>query len=240
MRLLADCGNSHLKIAVAQGLAVTGVQVDDVAEALLHTAVTGDELVVLPGNRERTEVLVARWAARGPLRILGRELPVPDLGQYPTCGLDRLCAGVAAARLLPLGGTGLVVVDAGTAVTCTAWRLQPRLAFAGGLILPGRRACAVGLHQAAPALPLVEVMDGLDPTAAQHSTGGAIAAALRIGHPAMVAACARRLASETGQILLMASGGGWNADLAAALPEARHLPHLALRGLAILAEGSQP
>ena len=182
--LLADCGNTRVKLARPGESAVA------VAPAELAAAVADCERVVAVGLHAATHAALAE-AAGERLQTLGRELALPQLGQYASCGHDRVCAGIGAVAR----GGPAVVIDAGTATTVTAWREQAgRAIFAGGLILPGAQACADGLAAAAPALPQVQPAPGI---ALQHETPGAIAAALGIGYPAMVQACVAGVVAES-------------------------------------------
>jgi type III pantothenate kinase len=216
--LLADCGNTAIKL----GLGTKRVRVQAGAVPEWLAAHHPSALVLLPGAASTTQSLLDAWAGRGPVRRVGAELHIPALGQYPSLGLDRIIAGVAA-------GPACVVIDAGTATTLTAWNAVGR--FAGGLILPGAHALCAGLTACAPALPLVTP---LPPTAkaAQHDTPGAIGAAAGIGHPAMVAACLAHLQAETGLTRLVATGGGAETLAAAGIiPAAALRPWLVLEGL---------
>lgn len=222
--LLADCGNSAIKLSLDGDRG--RVAPDPAALEAWLAGRRADVLHLLPGAAAGAAVVRAWW--RGPLREAGRDLPVPDLGQYPGMGLDRIVAGLAA-------GPDCIVIDAGTATTLGAWDRTGR--FAGGLILPGARAMIAGLVAAAPALPAVTPLPA-DASAAQRSTAGAIGAAAGIGHPAMVAACLARLGAETGIRRTIITGGG-GADLVAAgiIPGAEHRPWLVLDGLALLRPG---
>ena len=132
-----------------------------------------------------------------------------------------------------------IIIDAGTATTLNAWQPGPR--FAGGLICPGAHACAYGLAHLAPALPLVDVP--APGAAAQHDTPEAIAQALAIGYPAMIAACLRQLHAECPVGRVVVSGGS-AASLVPALRavadelacEFREESDLTIRGLARLAQ----
>ncbi len=231
--LLLDAGNTTVKA----GLAVAG-QLAEGALRLAPEAASLDELkpwleqiegaVLLPGATTTAQTVGAWWAsvfAGRRLRIVGDDLPLPVVGQYPGMGLDRVVAGLAAALDQPA-----LVVDAGTATTFSAWHAGPH--FAGGLILPGQRAMAAGLVELAPALPLVEAPVVPPPAAAFH-TPGAIAAALAIGWPAAVAACQERLRHATGIDRVILTGG--DADRLRGFSAERR-PFLVLEGLARLAE----
>jgi pantothenate kinase type III len=150
-------------------------------------------------------------------------------------GVDRVLAGLEAGMS---ERHPLVVVDAGTATTLTAWQVRPECAdpqvairFAGGLILPGMRACIAGLTARAPALPLVEPM-GPDASARQQDTASAIAAAMGIGYGPMVASCLLKLQRETGIHHEIITGGEVEQLLAARVAHPRaHRPTLVLEGM---------
>jgi pantothenate kinase type III len=234
MHLLADCGNTTIKLALADrgGLWLFArVPPDESSLDAFLDAHDGDvdDLVSVPGSAANAARVALWWtrAGRGrPSHVVGRELALPALGQYPTCGADRVLAGLAAAAHGPA-----VVVDAGTATTLTAWHEGPR--FGGGLILPGARACLAGLAAQAPALPLAPPL-AADASACQHTTPGAIGAAIGIGYPAMVAACAARVCAESGIATVVVTGGAAGTlSLSASVR-----PSLVLEGLALLLSSS--
>ena len=103
--LLVDVGNSYLKLTHCNAEGVLG------ASRKIHEKDIGLSLfedhpfkhcVLLPG----AERAAHRWRAlcqqnaEVSLRIIGEDIPAPDLGQYATCGLDRICAGIGAVALL--------------------------------------------------------------------------------------------------------------------------------------------
>ena len=181
-------------------------------------------VILLPTAVGPAAAVAATAARRGiPVRTVGRDLPLPDVDQYPGMGLDRIVAGLAVPA-------PVVVVDAGTACTLTAWVAGPRLR--GGLILPGIRACAAGLHALAPALP--EVAPGGDDPCAR-TPAEAIANGLAIGWPGLVGAALARLRAVTGISTVVATGG--DADRlaeAGVLARSWIRPDLVLDGLATL------
>ncbi len=221
MRLLADCGNTNVKLALAEGRTVQAfvrLKPDpaQMSAAIYEHAGAIEELVLLPGNRRNSELVRGWWSdvCRDlPLRTLGAEIPLPEVGQYPGMGLDRIAAGIAACAQ---ERAPILVVDAGTATTIGAWyhdgRSEPPngCRFLGGLILPAARTCLAGLAAMAPALPLVEPL-GPGSSAVQRSTVAAIGAAMGIGYGPMVAACLIKLSRETGIRTTVFTGG--NVDL---------------------------
>ena len=231
MRLIADCGNSTVKLAIAQD---GGIWLHERLPAepgaldrfLAPHRSAIDELVLLPCGR--TATMVQSWW-RGKSRVIGRDITLPDVGQYAGFGYDRLVAGLAACAQEK---ADVAVVDCGTATTFTAWRgIGPRLL--GGLILPGAQACIAGLAAQAPALPAVGPL-GADASALQCDTPHAISAAVGIGYPAMVAACLERLQQESGCRSLVVTGGNAPSLLGTVLPRQAYRPSLVAEGVELL------
>lgn len=241
MRLIADCGNSTVKLAIAQDggiwlherLPADAVELDRFLAAHLATI---DELALLPAGRT-TALIQAWWGVSGggrPCRVVGRELAVPAVGQYPGFGLDRLVAGLAACAQEK---ADVVVVDCGTATTFTAWRVWgPNML--GGLILPGARTCIAGLVAQAPSLPAVEPW-AAEADALQRETPGAIGAAVGIGYPAMVRECLERVQRESGCAALVVTGGNAAPLLGAVLPRRAYRPSLVAEGVELLCSSAE-
>jgi pantothenate kinase type III len=244
MRLLADCGNSTIKLALAHEGGIWLSERLEPHEGALDAflaphAQAVSEVAVVPGARATTAILTTWWSRVGagrPLRILGEAaLPVPDLGQYPGCGADRVMAGLVAGQQ---ERKSLVVIDAGTATTLSAWIYHPEAAdaldsvrFGGGLILPGARTLVLALAAQAPSLPAVEPL-GPSAHARQFSTSGAISAAIGIGYGPMVAACLLKLERETGIHAWLATGGNCGLLIDSLIvPRLSYRPSLVLEGL---------
>jgi type III pantothenate kinase len=192
---------------------------------------TLDEIVVLPAGR--TADLVREWWVKTsggrPCRVVGIDVALPKVSQYPGFGLDRLVAGLAACAQEK---TDVVVVDCGTATTFTAWRVTgPHLI--GGLILPGARACIAGLVAQAPALPAIEPW-AAEVSALQRETPGAIGAAMGIGYPAMVRECLERVQRESGCPVVVVTGGNAASLLGGVLPRRAYRPSLVAEGVELL------
>lgn len=247
MRLLADCGNTTVKLALAQDGGLWQFERLEPVSAAFDGFLkpfdrTITELVLMPGARANTALVEAWWGRVGagrPLRVAGAAtLPVPDLGQYLNCGIDRVLAGLVACMQ---ERKSLVVLDAGTATTITAWNYRkeerdPRMAvqFRGGLILPGAQTCVVGLSAQAPALPVVEVL-GPDAHACQFDTTGAIGAAVGIGYGPMVAACLLKLERESGFHAHVTTGGNCGLLIdSSVITRLSYRPSLVLEGLELL------
>jgi pantothenate kinase type III len=237
VRLLADCGNSSIKLALAHAGGIwTHARVEPTPAGIQAFAATHlaalDELISLPTSSRHAETLHRWWreATPKPLRILGEDLALPQLGQYPTCGGDRVLAGLVAVAQ---EACALVVVDAGTATTVTAWQqaASQQAGFAGGVILPGAAACSIGLAQLAPALPVVEPSSCLV-TSLQQDTRGALAAGLGIGYPALVAALRDRVCRDAGISRSLVTGGNATALLEAGVfSRLDYRPTLVLEGI---------
>lgn len=237
--LVLDAGNTTLKAGVAQGPELLwqgrperdsrNFWSDFVAKWQISRA------LILQGNACKYTDDLNDLRAEVAIQVVGVDYPLPDCGQYATCGGDRVCAGIGAVCER---GVSQVVVDAGTATTVSAWRRAagPWPRFAGGLILPGAQACLQGLHAAAPALPLVQPMQAADPpSACQHSTPGALTAAMALGYPAMVSALVEQVCSESGISQVLMTGG----NMGHLTLKAAHDPDLVLKGLARVAADYQ-
>lgn len=250
MRLIADCGNTALKLALAHDGGIwLQERLPATAEALDAFLVEHGggvrELALLGGSAAGAAVVAAWWSDAGggrPLRRVGADIALPDVGQYPALGHDRICAGLAGVAQEQ---RDLVVVDCGTATTLSAWRRVPGAPpatgarFLGGLILPGARACLAGLALRAPALPAVEPA-AADAPALQRDTPGALAAAIGIGYGAMVAACVQRLGAESGIADTLCTGGAAAPLLGSALPRRCYRPTLVVEGVELLCRQQGP
>jgi len=232
MRLIADCGNSTVKLALMHE---GGVWLHErlPAEVTAWNAFcephlpTISELVVVPTGR--TAAAVRSWWS-GPQRELGRDIALPEYGQYPGFGVDRLCAGLAATAQ---ERCDVIVVDGGTATTVTAWRYGGPTVL-GGLILPSAGAWIAGLAAAAPVLPKVEPQ-WQPVTTLARTPAAAIAAAVGVGFPAALQACVERMQAETGIAAVVTTGGGMVAILGGFLPRRSYRPSLVCEGAEILA-----
>ena len=245
-RLLADCGNTAIKLAMAEDAtvgAVTRLAADPAAISTWFAAQRGTalELVIAPGASATTSAVLAAAPTDLPRRIVGEDLRLPDLGQYPGCGVDRVLAGLAAGVYVR---EPVIVIDCGTATTLGAWWVAApevdrdpcaAIHFLGGVILPSASACCAGLHLLAPALPLVEP-GGPEARADQHGTVQSIAAGIGIGYGPMVAACLVKLRRETGASAVLVTGGDAGLILSSRVITPDHrVDDLVLRGLALVA-----
>jgi type III pantothenate kinase len=209
------------------------------------------------GAAERFVAAVARLAAQSnatwPLeRVTYVDVPLAiEVEQPERVGIDRLLAALAADRLRRRDRAA-IVVDLGTAITVDL--VDDKGAFVGGAILPGIAMSARALAEQTDALPRVAV-DRLDqpPPALGKSTVQAIEAGLYWGAVGAI----REL------IMLYSAGaavppdvfitGGASADVAQLLSvnddatdhsaggrQMRHVPHLVLAGIAMVAFAAAP
>lgn len=181
--------------------------------------------------------------SRFPLRI--------DVDFPERVGIDRLLTAVAANRLRRAGQPA-IVVDSGTASTVDHVSADGR--FCGGAILPGFDLCARALHQYTARLPLVPLAPLLEasPDDVGRNTEAAIRSGLYWGHVGSVRELLRRLMHRAAEEMAGGDGrhlgnlaeadmplvlitGGAAPLLTPHLPSiARHEPHLALQGLAVV------
>jgi type III pantothenate kinase len=108
-----------------------------------------------------------------------RELPLKvDVDAPERVGIDRLLAAVAVTKRSDVGSAA-AIVSAGTAVTIDL--VDSAGTFRGGVILPGFRMMARGLHDYTALLPHVEDLDpdvGVPARNTEAAISGGIAAAI--------------------------------------------------------------
>ena len=161
-----------------------------------------------------------------------------DVRSPERVGADRL-AGAVAANALRRSDRSAIVVDAGTAITVNAVSADGR--FLGGAILPGRKMAAAALCSKTDLLPLVEVDDGGDPgSAIGRSTTEAIRSGLYWG----TIGALHRLIDEMEKSLnspteLFLTGGGMGELVGGMGANAKFVPDLVLRGIALAAADRQ-
>ena len=152
-----------------------------------------------PAEERRVRALLEGLGLTAP------EQPDPGLDlriDHPeTCGVDRLLAARAAAELVrgrAAAGApvqGLIVVDAGTAVTVDAVALDgERPAFLGGAIAPGPGTLARSLGEAGARLHEVSLEGGVE--ALGRSTERALRAGVVVGFHGAVRALCESIARE--------------------------------------------
>jgi pantothenate kinase type III len=233
--LLADCGNSRCKLAAAdrpEAMITLAYDAPDFAQRLADLAARHERLLLLPGSHRGAERLRSVWPHE--LHRLGHDLPLPDCGQYPGCGGDRVLAGLAAVERCR---SNVIVINAGTALTVDAWRRDPDRApparFLGGCIAPGPEAMLAGLQTLAPALPL----PGYEPDGPFPGvdTASCLLSGCREGFASLMLGLLARLREQTG-IQTICCTGGWlaNAALRARIPgEIQWIPALVPIGMTL-------
>ncbi len=171
--------------------------------------------------------------------LAAADLPVEVRVEHPErVGIDRLLNAVAVNRVRQPQRPA-IVVDLGTA--CTVDFISADGAFEGGAILPGTTLSATALHSGTATLPQLttEKFDS-PPEVIGKSTQAAISSGIYWGLVGAVRALVDRMSrecSETPQLFL--TGGEATrivTHLADDVQPPRHIPHLVLSGIALVAE----
>ncbi len=153
-------------------------------------------------------------------------------------GIDRLLDAVAA-NLLRAEHQPAIIIDSGTATTVNA--VSADGVFEGGAILPGLALQARSLHQYTALLPLIDVRSLADDQidAMGRNTYEAISSGLWFGQIGAIRELTGQFVKSCAGPHLLLVTGGMGRWLAPALGEQfRFEPHLALRGLAFVAQRS--
>ena len=192
---------------------------------------------------DRLTAAVASWAKRSELECRIRWLTYRDVSlridvdEPGRVGIDRLLGALAADRLREPGRSA-IVVDLGSAVTVDL--LTADGAFAGGAILPGIAMSARALAEQTDALPQLAI-DTLEkrPAALGKSTSAAIEAGLFWGAVGAIRELVAQLSAELAQppeIFLTGGASPQVAELLGFSQSVRHVPHLVLSGIAMMAD----
>ena len=173
----------------------------------------------------------------GPRVVLlaAGDLPLEVALERPDMvGVDRLLDAVAA-NALRQPGRPAVVVDVGTAITVDL--VSANGVFQGGAILPGIGMSARALHEFTDLLPLIEPDELVTaPPPVGTATDAAMRSGLFWGAVGSVRELVARLGQGAGapaQVFLTGGAGPAVADLLG--PDAAHVPHLTLSGIALAA-----
>lgn len=240
--LALDAGNSSVKAAMWDGAwgPIHRLSPADHTEAAWRKLLTD----VAPGAAQAgiasvrpalTPTLAAavRSITGAEPHIVSAEQPLPFRLAYQTpttLGTDRLAAAVAAHALA--GGSAVIALDAGTAITTEVVSEEP--AYLGGAILPGPALLRQSLARDTDQLPDVPWPETLVPIGG--STVTAIQAGLGVLLLDGIAGLLSRTKQEVGNDALIVATGGWAPWLADRLPEIDRLePHLVLDGVRRLA-----
>ena len=243
MFLALDVGNSAVKGALfeeAERVRVFSVSVDADTPAAWKEALAPhlgsarvDEVgmaSVVPATADAVATaLEARTEA--PITRIRPGMPLPFALAYETpgtLGADRLAAAAAGwAQFGAASPRSVLVVDAGTAVTCEVVHREG--VYQGGTIAAGpaltRRALRAGTAQ----LPDASLALPDDPVG--RSTKTALQSGIMWGLVDGVRGMADRLAATLPDTPVVVLTGGWGALLADPLDPDHHRPHLVLEGV---------
>ncbi|MEZ5357671.1 MAG: type III pantothenate kinase [Candidatus Zixiibacteriota bacterium] len=167
-----------------------------------------------------------------PLIITSKvKLPVKiDYPKPEEIGADRLANAAAGfARL----GSGLIVVDIGTATTFDI--VSDAGAYIGGVIAPGPRTA--GINLARKAAQLFEVENAKPDRVIGKSTGGAIMSGLYYGTIGLIDTIVDNIYKELDQKLpVIATGGAAETYLVDSKHIKENVPTLTLDGIKIIAD----
>lgn len=156
--VIADIGNSHIKIAqVGPERRIGGlVSIAECEPIQLDLPCKQLEWYLCSVSPSETERLVA-WLATNRSddrvhQLSYQSVPLSvEVNEPGRVGLDRLMAAVAANELA--AGRDVVVIDSGTAVTIDA---VSNSRFLGGTIFPGMQTAFASLRAETEQLPLIE------------------------------------------------------------------------------------
>ena len=235
--LLADMGNTAIKLALAHDIApvqsacitppytlpTTGGYTPDslgltLLSLLSHARVAPENLAacvassVVPGLDPILAEACTKYLHCRTL-FAPRDLPVPLTNAYERpqeVGADRL-VGAWAARLRHPGIPSLLVVDFGTALTIDCVQEQ---SYLGGLIFPGPETALQGLARGAAKLPQVNLhIEDTEPSPGK-STVTSIQHGIVFGFVSLVEGLCQRLAGTMPQPLRVVGTGGFAASIA--------------------------
>jgi type III pantothenate kinase len=201
------------------------------AAAALPSIITGS-------HPTRVAEIIRDWS----LPSVSRPVPLADRSRLPiVCdvrypekvGIDRLLSAIAA-NCLRADGCGAVIVDSGTATTVGL--VNEAGVFCGGAILPGLALSARALHQYTQLLPEISLdeltRESRGPVG--RDTHEAIRSGLFWGHLGAIRELSSRFEQQVRRPLKLLSGGG-GALLAPYLGDFELVPHLPLKGVALIA-----
>ncbi len=145
MILSVDIGNSRTKFGLFRGRRL--VRVFDRLPSLLSPL---EKVSVSSVNPAALRKLLPRLRRLGPVRIAGKDLPIPLLNLSKGTGTDRLLGAYAAWRRAK---GPVVVIDVGTAITLNV--VDAKGSFLGGAIFTGPRLALKALAESTALLPEV-------------------------------------------------------------------------------------
>jgi len=180
-----------------------------------------------------------KWKHGPVVRLTPRQLPIDVRTAEPDrVGVDRLL-GAVAANCLRSPGVPAITIDMGTAITVNL--IAADGAFEGGAILAGPGTALRALHEATASLPLLYPMYlGETPPAVGKTTVDAMQAGAFWGSLGAIRELVQRTTDQcdhTPELFLTGGGSHEFAPLLALGQQpARHVPHLVLAGIHLVAQ----
>lgn len=232
--LTIDQGNSEAKIALWEGTELVDFRMEASLTPAKVAAFAGDRTIdgAIYCSVAREDVVIMRHLRHNTRKAmrLNPDTPIPIRVAYrtpSTLGADRVAAAVGAWS--DFKGRPILVVDAGTAVTCDY--VDPDGVYQGGNIAPGISMQLRALHEFTARLPLVpfpEDMPRLCTSLMGRDTREAIALGVVQSVLAQIDYYRKRLPEGTVTVL----GGGCGHHLASVCDfEATVDEHLVSKGL---------
>ena len=234
MELLLDFGNTRVKAAVTDGGILRQVFSGESTVDALSAAVSGMDIRGgMWCSVHELDQSVTEWMKGIGLKQLTASVPVPLKISYrsvETLGMDRLAAAVGAWSMKP--GNNMLVIDAGTAVTCDF--ISAEGVYEGGNIAPGIGLRFRSLHEHTGRLPLVRT-DG-DVPMFGYDTETAIRSGVVNGIRYEIEGYIHNLESLYPSVLIFLTGGDAECFDIKAKSLTFAVPDLVLRGLARIVE----
>ncbi len=194
-------------------------------------------------NRPATARLIAWLHSAGAsprvATLAAVDLPLTVAVAEPEAvGIDRLLGAVAANRLRDPGRPA-IVVDLGSAITVNL--ISADGVFLGGAILPGMALSARALGEFTDRLPQIDTGAIAEPPRPLGTaTEPALRSGLYWGAIGAIRELVGRLAVEvSGEPEVFLTGGAAPVVAAALADSARHVPHMVLGGIALVAADSR-
>ncbi|MBL7979763.1 MAG: type III pantothenate kinase [Bacteroidetes Order II. Incertae sedis bacterium] len=175
---------------------------------------------VVPAVDTALQSAIKKWTGKEALHLT-TDLPSPLQMAYHTprtLGADRLAGAIGGWMRYGSVGTGLLIIDAGTAVNYEV--VSPDGCYLGGAIAPGVELMLRALARGTAQLPQVEPM--WPDRAIGRSTQECLQAGVVFMLADAVAGLIRRVSWELSAPLCVVSTGGWGHLLRAELPEVHH------------------
>jgi type III pantothenate kinase len=215
-------GNTHLRWAKfhRQGLgavAVTPIHTPNFC-ANFASELGNPALVAIASVVPHWTTLLCQQLHNFPLHILSLN-DIPLQGMYPTLGIDRAIGAWQAGQMY---GTGVLVIDGGTAISLTA--IDQHFTLVGGAILPGRAMQLASLHRHTANLPHLQVSANFPPLWGKD-TSTSIHSGVTYG---TIGAVGKFLEMWSGQVVFT---GGDGQFLHQALGRGDYVPDLLLLGV---------